>query len=528
MLEICFECKYNIVMKTTESVIFLKKITAILLILIICFALVGCTAAYSEQLNIGLPSNPTTVDPQLAQSKAELLAARNIFEGLVRLDNDGNIQNGVAESYEINGLTYTFHLREEAVWSDERELLAEDFVFAFQRAVDPTTNAPYYELLSSIKGYNDIRSGKAKPSTLSVKATDDHTLKITLSVKDDEFLEKLASPVFMPCRMDFFYKCAGRYGRDSANLITNGPYRVRSWSENTIKLVRSDYYVGENRANTRYAILKYVEHEERIKQFSNEGYDIIFTDFGYNIGKTDFECTRLDFENTVWILAVGNHVDESVRTALLSAAAELELFVGTTTIKGSNSFFPPVTHPSGYAPAPNTTFLDFERAATEFSNAVKTLFKGKVPVYTLGYPNAPKIKNTAASIASGLQSTLGALINIKEYDSSSYLTVAAANREADIILLPIKADTSDAVAYLEAFSAISGFAGLDGSALNGIAEQVAASNLKSAETCLYSVNTLLPLATCSDSVYFSERVLNAKFTYNNGYIDLASIKKLLD
>ncbi len=515
-------------MNLVESVILLKKAVALLLISLLCFSCASCMTAYSEQLNIGLPSAPTTVDPQLAQTKSELLAARNIFEGLIRLDNSENVNNGIAESYEINDLIYTFHLRKDAVWSDGVKITANDFVFAFQRAVDPTTEAPYYELMSSIVGYDNIRNGKTKPATLGVTATDDHTLIIKLKHKDNKFLQKLASPVFMPCRADFFYKCAGRYGRDTDNIITNGPYRVRSWSDSTIKLVRFEDYAGENRANARYAILKYVAHDERIKQFTNEGYDIIFTDFGYGVGETDFEYSRLNFENTVWVLAVGNHLDSNIRTTLLSTVKNLEPFVGATTIKETYSFFPTVTQPSGYKNELPTRYYESDSAAAQFSAAVKELYKGKIPAYTLGYPNIYMMKNTASSIASGLQSELGALINIKEYENASYLNQAAMNREVDLLLIPIKADTTDAVAYLDSFTTISSFAGIDNTTLNKCAKLVSDSKFSDAEAALYRLNTLLPLAVCSDSVYYSERILNAEFSYNNGYIDLASIKKLLD
>ena len=137
-----------------------KRIVSVLLIcILLTVSLSGCFGKTKAGKTFSMPitDEPTSLDPQIADSNAERLVISNCYEGLVTVGADGTIHNGVAESYSVsdNGLVYTFKLRQDAHWalySGHKTLLgenyketfdktvyAQDFVFALQRAVDPQT-----------------------------------------------------------------------------------------------------------------------------------------------------------------------------------------------------------------------------------------------------------------------------------------------------------------------------------------------------------------------------------------------------
>ena len=106
----------------------------------------------------------------------------NTMEGLYRLDKDNKPIPAAAESStkSEDGKKYTFKLRKDAKWSNGDPVTAKDFVFAWQRLVDPNTAAEYAFIMYYIKNAEAINEGKAPVATLGVKAVDDYTLEVEL------------------------------------------------------------------------------------------------------------------------------------------------------------------------------------------------------------------------------------------------------------------------------------------------------------------------------------------------------------
>ena len=176
----------------------LKAISLILAMLTL-FSLSACSDSYQDAIiYFEIPEQPYTVDPQTASADSELVIVNNIFEGLLRKNESGAIVGGVSTSFEYNNLTYTFKLREDIVWSNEEPLTADDFVFAFRRAVLPETKAPFASRLFPIENAKEINEGKKSAETLGVSAPDSTTLIIKLSYEDGDFEEALTTSVAMP------------------------------------------------------------------------------------------------------------------------------------------------------------------------------------------------------------------------------------------------------------------------------------------------------------------------------------------
>ena len=208
------------------------KFTALLTAVILLLGTVGCKDSYQNAIiYYEVPERPFTLDAQTASTDSELSIVKNIYEGLLRKNSSGAVVCGAAESFEKNGLKYTFKLRENGVWSNKEPLTAADFVFGLRRAVTPATAAPFASRLFAIKNAKEIGSGKKSADTLGVSAPDEHTVIIELAYDDPSFEEALTTSVAMPCNEKFFNESGGKYGLTLNTVISCGSYRLGRWND---------------------------------------------------------------------------------------------------------------------------------------------------------------------------------------------------------------------------------------------------------------------------------------------------------
>ncbi|MBQ9906741.1 MAG: peptide ABC transporter substrate-binding protein [Oscillospiraceae bacterium] len=210
-----------------------------------------------------LVGNPDTLDPQLAENSSAMTVLCNLFEGLLVLDAEGKLQNGVAESYEISEdqKRYTFKLRRDSYWyqafGDETEaeqpfgeeaavaVTAHDFEFAFRRLFDFNYDAPQAPAFSCLKNARKILDHSLSPSQLGVKALSDYELEFTLDYPNSGFLLLLTSCAALPCNQAYFESTKGRYGLDEESIIGNGSFSMKRWlydeygKYNVIQLTRN-------------------------------------------------------------------------------------------------------------------------------------------------------------------------------------------------------------------------------------------------------------------------------------------------
>ena len=239
----------------------MKRILSTLLAVIMLLSLASCSEqGVNKNFSYALDKSPQTLDPQYSGTTNALLVLNNIYEGLVRLDSDGEIIPGIAESWEVSpdGLTYTFKLKEGTRWKcpnviknvygeefynrfeNEVRVNAHDFVFAMQRAISPQTGSPMAHRLFAIANATEIYSGQADVSTLGVSAPDDHTLVVNLEEPCEDMLERFSEAVFMPCNEEFFNATGGRYGLAQRYILCNGPFYVSSWDSTSALTIRKN------------------------------------------------------------------------------------------------------------------------------------------------------------------------------------------------------------------------------------------------------------------------------------------------
>ncbi len=189
----------------------------------------GTTLAEKQEITINNASEPSSFDPHKIEGVPESQVAYQLFEGLVTKDSDGNIQPGVAESWENTPdyKTWTFKLRQDAKWSNGDAVTAHDFVFAWQRLVNPLTASPYSSYLTylNVENAQDIIDGKKKPEELAVKAIDDHTFQVQLSQPVPYAVELVTHSSLLPVHKATVEKYGDAWVK-KGNLVGNGAYTL--------------------------------------------------------------------------------------------------------------------------------------------------------------------------------------------------------------------------------------------------------------------------------------------------------------
>ena len=209
----------------------------------------GAKESTGGDLNVMLETPVESLDPQQATDGTSFEVIADYTDGLMQMDADGKAVNALADSYEVSddGLTYTFHLK-DAKWSNGDPVTAGDFVFGWQRAVDPDVASEYAYMLSDIgqiKNAADIIAGKKDKTELGVTAVDDKTLKVELDAPVSYFLSLMYFPTYYPVDEKFFETCADTYGTSPETTLSNGAFVLDSYqpAATSFHLTKNpDYY----------------------------------------------------------------------------------------------------------------------------------------------------------------------------------------------------------------------------------------------------------------------------------------------
>jgi len=237
-----------------------KKILLILMTLVLTAALTaGCgggknnnTAGAGDEkvLRHNHGEEPESIDPALSTTVDGGNIVIACFEGLTSLDEKDLPVAGVAESWDVNEdqTLYTFHLRQDAKWSDGQPVTAYDFDYAWKRALHPDTAAEYAYQLFYIKNAPEYNEGAAKAEDLGIRVVDEHTLEVELSAPTPYFLSLTAFPTLFPVRRDIVEANGVQWALNPATYIGNGPFKLAEWqSKDHMKLVPNEHYWDRER-----------------------------------------------------------------------------------------------------------------------------------------------------------------------------------------------------------------------------------------------------------------------------------------
>ncbi|USG64505.1 peptide ABC transporter substrate-binding protein [Brevibacillus ruminantium] len=184
---------------------------------------------------------PATLDPTFAEDTVSGAVIRAIFDGLTRLDENGNPLNSIASDMKVSDdkTTYTFTLR-DALWSNGDPVTAHDFEFAWKHALDPKTGSQAAYQFYSLKNAQAFTAGQAQRDDIGVKALDDKTLEIILE-HPMPFFPTLVS-FLMPINKKVV-ESNPDWAKDSKTLVGNGPFKLETWEhKNKLTLVKNDQY----------------------------------------------------------------------------------------------------------------------------------------------------------------------------------------------------------------------------------------------------------------------------------------------
>jgi ABC-type transport system substrate-binding protein len=189
---------------------------------------------------------PSFIDPVNAQESEGVEVVSNIFDGLVTLDPiTVELKPAVAESWEPNAdaSVWTFHLRQGSKFHNGREVVAQDFKYAFERIVDPESKSEIAYHFDPVKGVKEVQDGTTKEIS-GVKVIDDYTLEITLLAPWADFVYVLAHPAYVPVPKEEVDKDPAAFAEQP---VGNGPFMMDGpWQhDQLIKVVRFDDYYGD-------------------------------------------------------------------------------------------------------------------------------------------------------------------------------------------------------------------------------------------------------------------------------------------
>ena len=398
------------------------------------------TAAASEGdkvLNVMVEVEVESLDPQVATDGTSFEVIANYTDGLTQMDADGAAIPAIAESWDVSedGTVYTFHLRQDAVWSNGEPVTADDFIFAWQRAVDPALASEYSYMLSDIgqvKNAAAIIAGEMDKSELGVKAIDSKTLEVTLEVPVSYFLSLMYFPTFYPVNQAFFEGLAdGTFGTSPETVLSNGAFVLTSYEPATLSFSLAknpDYYDAAKVQldGLNYQVIK--DSQQAYMSYQNGDLDIV------KLSGDQVEQVEGDPELTItgagylWYLTLNMHDvpalnNQNMRLALSNAVNRVSI-VDDVVKDGSVATYTAV--PPQFAAGPDgsdfsadqTMFSDVcaddAAKAAEYYEAAKAELGTDTFEFELLVEDQTETQNVAAVIKDQVEKALpGVTLNIK-------------------------------------------------------------------------------------------------------------------
>ena len=552
---------------------FVKKVLAMMLCILFAVSVFSSCSKKEKPIDFIYPfsGDINSYDPQVASTSDEYLIIENCYEGLIRMDDDGTVHPGCAESWSIseNGLVYTFRIQKGLKWDistdvytegenkgkfkDERlemmgyefnpDITAHDFVFALQRAALSETKCPLFSSLSSIKNAVEINSGKMKAASLGAVAKDDYTLVITLKSPDEAFMQSLTCAAAMPCNEEFWRATKGRYGLSTNFTLFNGQFYLRQILESSYVLKKNDDYKGPAPAIASELTLKIPSEDDKsdtIERLTSGYYDAAYI--------SSFESERInDSKNLTF-------TEYNDKTLAFVFNTNSEVFQSKTMRKAFCLGFSREedTEKSYFVPAknliPSSCKIGANNACEAIGQTVKkqnntqsvSLFKKGIEIidktdFTVTVLTTPEYENAAKLMLQGVQSGIGAQTKDKNGETVSFtlkvkvlaseeLKTAMSKGEYEIAFIPYKATSDSAISFLKnSFSGRSGFDGekLDKALIN--AEKAGtpdtkAKYVKEAEKIIIESYSICPVLW--ETSYFAQAtgVSNVQFHSGTGRV----------
>ena len=237
-----------------------KRLTALITtVALLCTGgMTGCVTADPSSdgagrgITVAISSDTGTMDPAGSIALTYLAYSVSALDELLTYDEDGEIEYRAAESYEVNNdsTVWTFHLREDALWSDGSPVTSADFLNTITRALDPASGSGYANYLFPIENAEDIYNGEADMSALGVETPDDYTLVFYLTEPCVYFLDLLRLPVYTPSCSQYADSVDSGWDKEADTSLANGPFCLAEYvPDQYFVLEKNEYYWNAQAVN---------------------------------------------------------------------------------------------------------------------------------------------------------------------------------------------------------------------------------------------------------------------------------------
>jgi oligopeptide transport system substrate-binding protein len=232
----------------------------------------GVKLASRQDMTRQVPTEVESLDPAHIESWTGNTIGLDLFEGLTRIDASGAVAPGIAESWTRTAPnTWVFKLRHDAKWSNGDPVTAADFVYSWQRVLDPKTGSKYTVLVEFIKNAKTIIAGKAPLTTLGARAIDPYTLEVKTEVPAAFFPELAAMATMAPVDKTAVAKYGDSWTRPG-NLVSDGAYTLTDWEPNNrIVLKKSPNYWNAHNVVVSSVTYAMVESDETAMRMYQSG-----------------------------------------------------------------------------------------------------------------------------------------------------------------------------------------------------------------------------------------------------------------
>ena len=396
----------------------------------------GTQLSELQRIVINNGSEVATLDPQKAEGVPESNVMRNLLEGLVETDNNGQLIPGVAQQWQSEeGRIWTFTLRDDARWSNGQPVTAQDFVYSWQRLADPKTASPYASYLQAahVANVDAILSGKAAPAELGVKALDDRHLQVTLSEPVPYFVAMLAhsamKPVYRPAIEQW-----GEQWTQPQHYVGNGAFTLSEWVVNEKIVVKRNplYWDNAHTVMEEGVFLPLSSENSDINRYRSGGTDMtnsvvppemfkkLQQDLGDEVKISPLLCTfyyeinnkKAPFDDARVRAALKLTLDRDIIAQKIMGQGQIPAY-GLT---------PPFTHGITLSPPAWAQQTQSERNASAKQLLADAGFNQQNPLrFTLLYNTSEQNKRQAIAAASMWQKNLGAVVTLQNQEWKTLL-----------------------------------------------------------------------------------------------------------
>ncbi len=415
-------------------------------------------------VRIASNSEAHTLDPRGARVLAASTTLNLMFEGLMRLDNDGELEPGVAESVEIspNRTTYTFHLR-DSHWSNGDPVTAEDFMYAWKSMLEPNFPAPNAFQLYAIKNARQAKTGEASVDAVGVSAPDEKTLVVELDQPTPYFLELTAFHALFPVNQHIAKKHPSWAEGDFAHFTSNGPFQLDHWAHNDeLTVVKNENYWDADAVKLSGVTLVIGDEHTALELFENN--DLEWTGSPLSIIPPDAIASMTQQDTLEVAPAAGTHwlrvnvdakpFDNVKMRKALSLALDRQALV-EHVIQGNQTPAMGVLPPNSRWHSPNY-FEDHDVASAKLllrqALAEMGLTRDELPTMTLVYRNDERQHRLAQTLQQQWREVLGIMVELEAVENK-LLYERLKNQDYQLANGSWFADFSDPYNFLAVFDA---------------------------------------------------------------------------